>query len=63
MAKLLHPGEVAVLKGCSKKSVQRACEQGKLNSEYDPVINEYTVYDDEKLAQWRPGTGTSQPAQ
>lgn len=59
MANLLHPGEVAALKGCSKKSVQRACEQGKLNSEYDPVNNEYTVYDDEKLALWHPGAGQS----
>lgn len=62
MARLLHPGQVAEMKGCSKKTIQRACEQGKLNSEYDPVNNEYTVYDDEKLAQWRPGDAGTRPS-
>lgn len=57
MAEMLRPGEVAALKGCSKKSVHRACEQGKLNYEFDPVTGEYTVYNDEKLAAWQPGTG------
>lgn len=55
MATLLKPGEVATRKGCSKKSVHRACEQEKLNYEFDPVTGEYSVYDDEKLAAWRPG--------
>lgn len=56
MAVLLRPGEVAERKGCSKKTVHRACEQGKLNHEYDPVTGEYSVYDDERLAAWQPGT-------
>ena len=55
MANLLRPGEVATLKGCSKKTVHRACENEKLNSEFDPVTGEYSVYDDEKLAAWQPG--------
>lgn len=61
MPKLLRTGEVADLKGCSKKAIHRACEQGKLNTEYDPVNNEYTIYDDETLAAWRPGEGGKQP--
>ncbi|MFZ5815233.1 MAG: hypothetical protein ACOY93_08005 [Bacillota bacterium] len=54
MVTLLKTGEVAARKGCSKKAVIRGCEQGKLNHEYDPVTNEYSVYDDERLAEWRP---------
>ena len=61
MAKLLRPVEVATLKGCSKKTIHRACEQGKLNTEYDPVNNAYSVYDDEKLAAWQPGDPGTQP--
>lgn len=61
MARMLRVGEVAALKGCSKKSVHRACEQGKLHSEYDPVNNEYTIYNDEQLAQWQPGESGTQP--
>jgi len=57
MPHLLRPGEVAALKGCSKKTVHRACEQQKVNSEFDPVTGEYRVYDDEKLASWQPGEG------
>lgn len=56
MADMLRPGEVAERKGCSKKTVHRACDQGKLNFEFDPVTGEYTVFDDEKLAAWQPGT-------
>lgn len=55
MAELLKTGDVAALKGCSKKAVIRGCEKGKLTCEYDPVQNEYSIYDDEKLAAWRPG--------
>lgn len=54
VADLLRPGEVAALKGCSKKTVHRVCEQGKLNHEFDPVTGEYSVCDDEKLAAWQP---------
>ncbi|HYF94390.1 MAG TPA: hypothetical protein VD969_19395 [Symbiobacteriaceae bacterium] len=63
MAKLLRPGEVAALKGCSKKTIHRACEQGKLNTEYDPVNNAYSIYDDEKLAAWHPGETGPRPAE
>lgn len=55
MATLLKLKEAADRKGCSKKALQRACEKGKVNSEFDPVTGEYQVYDDEKLAQWEPG--------
>lgn len=55
MPTLLSLKEAAARKGCSKKSVHRACEHGKVNSEFDPVTGEYQVYDDEKLAQWQPG--------
>lgn len=55
MTLLLKAREVAELKGCSKKAVIRSCEQGKLNCEYDPVHNEYEIYQDEKLAAWAPG--------
>lgn len=55
MANLLTLKEAAALKGCSRKSIQRACEHGKVNSEYDPVTGEYQVYDDEMLSQWVPG--------
>lgn len=55
MADLLKTGEVALRKGCSKKAVIRACEQARLNHEYDVVTNEYEVYDDERLAAWQPG--------
>lgn len=55
MADTLRPGEVAALKECSKKTVHRACDQGKLNYEYDPVTGGYAVHDDEKLAAWQPG--------
>jgi len=54
MAALLKPGEAAAIKGCSKKTIHRACEQGKLNHEFDPVTGEYSVYDDERFAQWEP---------
>lgn len=59
MSHLLMPGEVAALKGCSKKSVHRACEQGKLNCEYDPVTNTYEIHDDERLAAWLAGNQPS----
>ncbi len=52
---LLSLKEAAARKDCSRKAVQRACEKGKLNSEFDPVTGEYQVYDDEKLAAWAPG--------
>jgi hypothetical protein len=55
MAELLKLKAVADRKGCSKKTVHRACEQGKLNTDFDPVTAEYQVFDDEKLAQWQPG--------
>jgi hypothetical protein len=55
MADLIRPGEAAARKGCSKKTIHRACEQGKLKSEFDPVTGEYSVYDDELLAAWTPG--------
>lgn len=54
VALLLKTGEVAGMKGCSKKAVIRGCEKGLLNCEYDPVNNEYQVYHDEKLAGWQP---------
>jgi hypothetical protein len=59
MPQLLRPGEAAARKGCSKKAIRRACEQEKLNYEYDPVTGEYSVYDDDKLAAWRPGASSS----
>jgi hypothetical protein len=60
MSALLTQKEAAARKGCSKKTVHRACEKGKVNSHFDPVTGEYQVYDDEKLAQWQPGeSGTS----
>lgn len=52
---LLRAGEAAARKGCSKKSIHRACEQGKLNSEFDPVTGEYQVHADETFAAWQPG--------
>lgn len=52
--RLLKTGEVASMKGCSKKTVVRSCEKGRLNCEYDPVNNEYEVYEDEKLEAWQP---------
>lgn len=61
MARLIGPGEAAARKGCSKKTVHRACEQGKLNSEFDPVTGEYRVYDDERLAVWKPGESGVRP--
>ncbi|HWI52565.1 MAG TPA: hypothetical protein VNT01_10545 [Symbiobacteriaceae bacterium] len=61
MAKLLRIGEVAALKGCSRKALHRACEQGKLNTEYDPVNNEYTIYEDAVLAAWQPGEAGTRP--
>ncbi|HWI60466.1 MAG TPA: hypothetical protein VNT75_01365 [Symbiobacteriaceae bacterium] len=63
MARLLRVGEVAELKGCGRKTVHRACEQGKVRSEYDPVNNEYTIYEDELLAAWRPGEAGQPPAE
>lgn len=63
MATLLKLKAVAEAKGCSRKSVLRACEYGKLNSEFDPVNGEYQVYDDEKLAQWQPGPSGEAPGQ
>lgn len=63
MPALLRLKEVAEQKGCSRKTVHRACEKGKVNSEFDPVTGEYQVYDDEKLAAWEPGeSGTAQGA-
>ena len=55
MPTLLKLKAVAAMKGCSKKTVHRACENGKLNTEFDAVTGEYEVCEDEKLAQWQPG--------
>lgn len=62
MAVLLRLRMVAERKGCSKKAVHRACEKGKLNSEFDPVTGEYQVYDDARLAHWQPGDSGRPPA-
>jgi hypothetical protein len=62
MANKLNLKVAAARKGCSKKTIHRACENGKLNSEFDPVTAEYKVYDDEKLAQWQPGDSGKPPA-
>lgn len=56
MAETVSLRDVAALKGCSKQTVRRACEQGKLNTDYDPVTNEYFVHRDELLEAWQPGT-------
>lgn len=48
-------------KGCSKKTMHRAAETGKVNSDFDPVTGAYLVHDDEKLAQWQPGPTGTQP--
>lgn len=61
MTNLLKLKAVAERKGCSKKTVHRACEKGKVNTEFDPVTGEYQVYDDETLAQWQPGESGAQP--
>lgn len=61
MTTLLKLKAVAERKGCSKKTVHRACEKGKVNSEFDPVTGEYEVYDDAKLAEWEPGESGTQP--
>jgi|GEM_PF-2725519 len=58
---LLKLKAVAARKGCSKKAVHRACENGKLNSQFDPVTAEYRVYNDEKLAAWEPGESGTPP--
>jgi len=55
VTRLISAGEAATQKGCSKKSVRRACEQGKINSDYDPITGEYAVHEDEKWQEWRPG--------
>lgn len=55
MSTLLKLKVAAERKGCSKKTIHRACEKGLLNTEFDPVTAEYQVYDDEKLAVWEPG--------
>ncbi|MGE5674134.1 MAG: hypothetical protein ACM3XM_09615 [Mycobacterium leprae] len=55
MPTLLKLKEAAARKGCSKKSIHRACEAGKVNTEFDPVNGEYQVYDDELFARWQPG--------
>lgn len=55
MSTLLKLREAAARKGCSKKAIHRACEKGKVNSEFDPVTGEYQVYDDERFAEWMPG--------
>lgn len=62
MANLLSLKAVAARKGCSKKTIHRACENGKLNSEFNPVTAEYQVYDDDTLAQWQPGDSGKPPA-
>jgi len=62
MTALLKLKAVADRKGCSKKTIRRAVEKGKLNSEYDPVTGEYQVYDDAVLAQWQPGASGEPPA-
>jgi hypothetical protein len=61
MAKLLKLKDVAARKGCSTKSIRRACEQGKVNSEFDPVTAEYQVYNDQLLAKWQPGDSGTPP--
>ena len=61
MAVLLKLKEVAARKGCSTKAIRRACEQGKVNSDFDPVTAEYQVYDDELLARWQPGDSGKAP--
>jgi predicted site-specific integrase-resolvase len=61
MARLISLKDAAARKGCSRKTMYRACENGKLNSEFEPVTGEYRVYDDEKLAQWQPGDRGKQP--
>lgn len=63
MATLLRPKEAAELKGCSKKTIHRACESGKVNSEFDPVTGEYQVYDDELFAAWQPGESGWKPTE
>jgi len=62
MATLLTLRETAARKGCSRKTLHRACESGKVNSEFDPLTGEYQVYDDEKLAHWQPGASGKPPA-
>lgn len=61
MNTLLKLKEAAARKGCSKKTMHRACENGKVTSEFDPLTGEYEVYDDEKLAQWQPGDSGKRP--
>lgn len=61
MDNLLSQKDVAAAKGCSKKAVHRACENGKLNTDFDPVTGEYRVYDDEVLARWQPGESGRPP--
>jgi hypothetical protein len=63
MARLLTLKEVAARKGCSRKTVYRACEKEKVNSHFDPVTGEYRVYDDKKMAQWEPGESGTPPAE
>lgn len=62
MTALLSLKTVAASKGCSRKTVQRACESGKLTSEFDPATGEYQVVDDDRLAQWQPGGSGKPPA-
>lgn len=62
MPALLSQKEVAAQKGCSKKTVHRACVKGRLNTDFDPVTGEYQVYDDETLVAWQPGESGKNPA-
>lgn len=61
MPQLLKLRAVAEQKGCSRKTVHRACEKGRVNCDFDPVTGEYQVYDDEKLAAWEPGERGTNP--
>lgn len=55
MIRKLTLNEAAARKGCSRKTMLRVVESGKVNSDYDPVTGAYLIHDDEKLAQWQPG--------
>lgn len=61
MSTLLKLKEAAARKGCSRKTMHRACENGKVNSDFDPVTAEYQVIDDETFAQWQPGDSGKPP--
>lgn len=61
MSTLLKLKEAAARKGCSRKTMHRACENGKVNSDFDPVTAEYQVIDDETFARWQPGESGKPP--